>query len=84
MALETASPAQQDLVRRHLGDPDLDAAGVEALRDVLLDTGAVDRVERMIDERLEQALAALDTAPLAPEATEVLRELATAATARAH
>ena len=84
MALETAGPAQQELVRRHLGDPELDAAGVDALRSVLVETGAVDRVERMIDERTEQALDALATAPLAPEATEVLRELATAATARAH
>ena len=84
MALETATPAQQDLVSRHLGDPSLDAAGVDALREVLVETGAVDRVERMIDERTAQALAALDTAPLAAEATEVLRELARAATARAH
>ncbi|HUR13203.1 MAG TPA: polyprenyl synthetase family protein [Mycobacteriales bacterium] len=84
MALESASTAQAEVVRRHLGDPSLDEAGVAALREVLVDTGAVDRLEVMIDERTAQALDALDTAPLAPEATEVLRELATAATVRAH
>jgi geranylgeranyl diphosphate synthase type I len=84
MALETATDAQQALVHRHLGDPSLDADGVAALREVLLDTGAVDRVEAMIDARTAQALEALGTAPVTQEATEVLRELATAATARAH
>jgi geranylgeranyl diphosphate synthase type I len=84
MALETATDAQQALVHRHLGDPSLDADGVAALREVLLDTGAVDRVEAMIDARTAQALEALGTAPVTREATEVLRELATAATARAH
>ena len=82
-ALSHATPVQAELVRRHLGDASLDAAGVDALREVLVETGAVDRVEAMIDERTEQALAALDRTPLAEEARVVLGELATAATARA-
>jgi geranylgeranyl diphosphate synthase type I len=83
MALETATPAQTALVRRHLGDPHLDAGGVAALREVLLDTGAVDRVEQLIATRTAQALAALDRAALSGDAPEVLRELAVAATTRA-
>ncbi len=83
MALETASPAQTALVRRHLGDPHLDDAGVAALRDVLRDTGAVERVEQLIGARTAQALAALDRASLPAEVAEVLRELAVAATTRA-
>jgi geranylgeranyl diphosphate synthase type I len=83
MALETASPAQTALVRRHLGDPHLDESGVSALRAVLEDTGAVERVEQLIATRTAQALAALDRATLQDDAAEVLRELAVAATTRA-
>ncbi len=35
-------------VRRQLGDPRLDASGVDALREVIVDTGALDEVERLI------------------------------------
>lgn len=82
MALERATDAQAELVRRHLGDPRLDDAGVDRLREVLVQTGAVDRVEALIEARTADALAALDKAPVTEEAEEVLRALATAATAR--
>jgi geranylgeranyl diphosphate synthase type I len=84
MAVEHATKAQSSAVQELLGDPALDEAGVAALRDVLVETGAVDRVEELIRSRTAEALAALETAPLTEEAVEVLRELATAATARAH
>ncbi|MCW2587183.1 MAG: polyprenyl synthetase, partial [Frankiales bacterium] len=83
LALEQATPAQTELVRRHLGDPALDPAGVEALREVLVATGAVDRVEQLITSRTDEALTALDAAPVSADAREVLAELAVAATARA-
>jgi geranylgeranyl diphosphate synthase type I len=83
LALEKASPTQADLVRRHLGDPSLDAAGVEALRDVLVSSGAVDRVEELIAVRTAEALAAIDAAPVSEDARAVLRDLAAAATTRA-
>jgi geranylgeranyl diphosphate synthase type I len=82
LALEQATPAQTQLVRRLLGDPSLDAAGVEALGEVLVATGAVDRLEALITTRTEEALAALERAPVTDEAREVLRQLAVAATAR--
>jgi geranylgeranyl diphosphate synthase type I len=81
-ALETATPVQADLVRRHLGDPHLSAQGVADLRAVITETGALARVEQLIDEGVEQALAALSTAAIGGEAGEVLAELAVAATAR--
>ena len=82
VALEQASPAQAALVRSLLGDPGLDAHGVEALREVLTDTGALARVEDMIAERTDRARAALERAPLAPPARDVLDRLAVAATSR--
>ncbi len=82
LALERADPRQAALVRRHLGDPHLSAAGVAALRDVIEETGALAESERLISQRMEQSLAALALADMDAESREVLRELAVAATAR--
>ena len=48
-ALERATPTQAALVRRHLGDPHLDAEGVATLRTVLTDTGALAAVEALVE-----------------------------------
>jgi geranylgeranyl diphosphate synthase type I len=82
MALQRASAAQAELVRRRLGDPDLDPDGVAELRQVLVETGAVDDVEQLISASTQEALAALDDS-IADEAREVLRDLAVEATVRA-
>ncbi len=82
MALERATDAQAAVVRRHLGDAHLGLDGVAVLREVLVDTGAVDRVEQLIDTLLADCLAALAQAPVTEEAREVLGELAVTATAR--
>ena len=83
MALETATPAQSAVVRRHLGDPHLTAQGVTELREVIEQTGALGRVEDLIEELLDDALAAVRAMPVQTQAREVLEELAVAATARA-
>jgi geranylgeranyl diphosphate synthase type I len=82
-ALEVASPAQAALVRRLLGDPELDTGGLEALREVLVETGALGAVERLVDELVEQAQTALATTDIAEPARPVLEELVAAATTRA-
>jgi len=82
MALESADRAQTAVVRRHLGDPHLSAEGVAQLRQVLEETGALRRVEDLIDARTEQSLTALRGAPVGAEARTVLEDLAVAATAR--
>jgi geranylgeranyl diphosphate synthase type I len=82
LALEAASPAQAALLRQHLGDPGLTAEGVEALREVITDTGALARSEALIAGLTEEALAALRASALAPSARSVLADLAVAATSR--
>ena len=82
MALEAADARQAAVVRRHLGDPHLTPDGVASLRSVLVETGAVDRVERLIDELTGDALAALEAAPVEGAAREVLEQLATAVVRR--
>ena len=79
MALERASAAQASLVRRELGSP---TAAVDDLRQVLVDTGAVEQVEAMISTGCEQALAALAGSSVTADAVAALTDLALAATAR--
>jgi len=62
---------------QNLGRADLDDAEIAGLQAVLVDTGAVDEVERSIERLVEQALDALAVAPIAPEARVALEELGT-------
>ncbi|WP_405091934.1 polyprenyl synthetase family protein [Micromonospora sp. NBC_01392] len=91
--LRTGKPTALLMLARQLADPAqrraLDRAGtvtgdheVSRLADVVRDTGAAAGVERMIAERVTEALAALDTAPIDETARTALTGLATAATAR--
>jgi geranylgeranyl diphosphate synthase, type I len=82
-ALRTATPAQRSLLLGALGDPGLDEDAVESLREVLVETGAVDSVERLIADLTEEAFTALDAAGLASPGAEVLADLGRAAVQRA-
>jgi geranylgeranyl diphosphate synthase type I len=81
-ALDRASAAQAAVVRTHLGDPALDAAGLEALRSVICDTGALAFVEQQIQSRLGAALEAAASPLIEPVAQGFLTDLAHAATSR--
>ncbi|MDW3845206.1 polyprenyl synthetase family protein [Micromonospora sp. BRA006-A] len=91
--LRTGKPTTLLMLARQLADPAqrraLERAGsvtsaheVDRLADVVRDTGATARVERMISDRVTEALAALGTAPIDETARTALTGLATAATAR--
>ncbi len=82
MALERADSRQKALVRQHLGDPHLGPDGIAALREVIVDTGALERVEHLVGLRTHEALVALAGAPFDPVPCQALEELAAAATAR--
>jgi geranylgeranyl diphosphate synthase type I len=81
-AMARATPAQAAQIRRHLGDPGLDATGVALLREVIADTGALNHAEQLITSLTDQALAALASVDLQLPAPEVLAGLAYAATRR--
>jgi geranylgeranyl diphosphate synthase type I len=81
-AFEGASLAGRAAIDARLGDPDLDGAGVAQLRDIIGESGALTRTEARITTLTEQALIALEAAPLDPDAAAVLRDLADAATRR--
>jgi geranylgeranyl diphosphate synthase, type I len=58
------------------GADDLTDDDVSALQAILVDTGAVERLECRIDALVDNAVQALDQAPLLPEARAALDELA--------
>jgi geranylgeranyl diphosphate synthase type I len=77
LARSRADRAQAARLRDLFGNPDLDAGGAEELREIIVDTGALDRIEQMIRVRAESALAALQEAPLEGDTYEALGTLAT-------
>ena len=82
IAVERSTVEQAEVIRRFLGDPGLDAAGVTVLREIIADTGALAHTEELIGSLLDESLAALQTTDLDPQAREVLTGLAYAATRR--
>jgi geranylgeranyl diphosphate synthase, type I len=81
-AEELGRTADRDAVEAAVGDPDLDADGVERVRGLLVDLGAVDAVEERITGLTVSALDALAAAPVAEPAASRLADLAIAATRR--
>ncbi|NUO33825.1 MAG: polyprenyl synthetase family protein, partial [Dermatophilaceae bacterium] len=61
-ALDAASPTDRTTVESLLGRDDLALPGVEAIRAVLVDTGAVDRVEGLITALADDAHTAVERA----------------------
>ena len=80
VTLERCSPADAATVRRSLGDPRLDAGGVDQLRGVISGCGALDVVEAMISDLAGSALSVLDDVD--EPARTVLESLVAAATTR--
>lgn len=82
LATERADDSQRTRLRALLGDPGLGSDGVQTLRTIIEDTGALASTETMIDALLEQSLSSLDDAGIADDARAVLTGLAYAATRR--
>lgn len=78
---QTTTPGRT-MLRRRLGDPDLDAEGVRELRQVINETGTRQAVEQMITEAYDEAIGALENAELTPDGRTALRNLAAAAAHR--
>jgi len=84
-ALAGADDRGRHLVESRLGDPDLDTATVDALRSVIVASGAVDAVEADIARLAGTARMALkSTHGLDTGAVEVLDQLIDSATSREH
>lgn len=73
-ALERASAAGREVLLASLGDERLDEEAASRVREIVVDCGALDGVERLLAEQQERARAALG--PVEPPAREALQELA--------
>ncbi|WP_158888785.1 polyprenyl synthetase family protein [Amycolatopsis anabasis] len=74
--------AEAELIAGAIGDAGLTESTVDAVREALTSVGAVDAVERRIDELTGSALAALERAELAEPAATRLTELTAKSTQR--
>ncbi|HET6531077.1 MAG TPA: polyprenyl synthetase family protein [Actinoplanes sp.] len=81
-AFAAAAPDDRAELADRLGDPGLDLAGVQRLRTIIRDSGALARTEERITALTEAALTALAGADLPAEPRSVLEALAEAATKR--
>jgi geranylgeranyl diphosphate synthase type I len=82
LARGSADRDQQRRLKELFGNPDLDPEGAAELRQVIIDTGALDRIEQMIKVRTDAAMGALADAPVSAEALPVLTALAAEAVDR--
>lgn len=82
-AFAAADERTAEVLREGLGNPNLDSAGITALRDIIVRTGALARTEARIADLTKASLRALDSVELANGAAEMLTALAHAATDRA-
>jgi geranylgeranyl diphosphate synthase, type I len=71
-----------DLLRSALGDPGLTQDTIARVRELLVEVGAVDELERRIEKLTASGMTALDTSGLAEPGRSRLAELAIAATRR--
>ena len=85
-ALAAASEPDRATVETHLGRDDLDLAGIEQIRRVLVGTGAVERVEGLItalaDDSRKAVERARETGAFDSQALDVLEDLVDVSTAR--
>jgi geranylgeranyl diphosphate synthase type I len=82
LAMQGSTPAAREILQRRIGDPQLDADGVEEVRELVTTSGAAVEIESLIAERVEAAVTAIGAVDIDPAAREALTGLATAATRR--
>jgi len=84
LARDAANARQAGILDTLVGDPDLDADGVEAIRGVLRDSGAVAECERRIEALAAEALEALGGLGAPADAESALADLARRCVRRDH
>ena len=77
-----STEVMRETSRKYFGAPDLDEHGVKILQEIIVSTGAKEKLESMIDELAEQALTAADNELIGENAHPLLLELAKIATKR--
>ncbi|MEY3168774.1 MAG: hypothetical protein RL421_17 [Actinomycetota bacterium] len=82
MAMEHTDAAGKALLDRSLGNPDLSEKDVAALQEIIISSGALEQVEKLITELTTSAISALRDPQLDGKIAKVLEEMAIIATQR--
>ena len=83
LARENLTDTARENLDALLGDPLLTEAQIGMLQRAIVDSGAVERIEALIDSNVAEALAALKGSPISGAVTTRLMELAETVTRRA-
>jgi geranylgeranyl diphosphate synthase type I len=84
MTMEAASDAARTELVANLGKPDLAPEKIESLRSLIIETGAVDQVEKLIDRLAQESSDAANSAAIDSQARPFLLALAETAIRRSH
>jgi geranylgeranyl diphosphate synthase type I len=82
VTMENATPDERQLITSSLGKPDLSAESVAALQEIIVRSGALNEVEKLITELTHTAISALQDSPVNGKIVKVLEEMAIIATQR--
>jgi geranylgeranyl diphosphate synthase type I len=82
MAMERTTDTGRAELLSYLGRPDLSHEIIEVLREIIIESGAVESVERLIEKLTHDALQASQSQEIASDSRELLSALAASATAR--
>ena len=82
IASENADKAAQELFDKYIGKPDLTSDQISQLQEAIIRSGAVVKVEKMIQEFTDQALAILNHSGLSPVGKNLLTAMASIVTKR--
>ena len=83
LARERLHDSERALLDEQLGDPTLGTGEIHALQHLIAGSGAVERVESLIEAQVSEAVAALQTAPISGTARQKLLDLTDRVTQRA-
>jgi geranylgeranyl diphosphate synthase type I len=84
LSRETQSPSQSQTFEKYFGQPDLNSEGITALQQIILDSGAKDKLEKLIEELTEKSIAAIASPDFSEEGQQLFAELAHIATKRSN
>lgn len=84
MTIEKASESARAELTAHLGKPELTSQKIESLRALIIETGAVSDVEKLIDRLGEESVAAANSAAIHDKARPFLLALAETAIRRSY
>jgi geranylgeranyl diphosphate synthase type I len=82
MTLESLDQSGRDELLAHLGQPEISPAKIEELRALITSSGAVEKVESLIEKLTNESLAAIEDPAIHPSSRELLTYIALSAVKR--